>query len=106
MIEVVFYPPARPIGFTVDGHSGYAEAGSDIVCAAVSAMSQLVINTITDVYREQAHVEVTDDGAPHIRFELQTPSHASLGLIKGFRLQMEDFQSQYPEHLRISRKDR
>ena len=27
----------RITGFTVSGHSGYAEAGSDIVCAAVSA---------------------------------------------------------------------
>lgn len=25
-------------GFTVKGHSGYAEAGSDIICAAVSAL--------------------------------------------------------------------
>ena len=28
----------RITGFTVYGHSGYAEAGSDIVCAAVSAI--------------------------------------------------------------------
>lgn len=29
-------------GFEIEGHSGYAEAGSDIICAAVSA---LAINT-------------------------------------------------------------
>jgi len=30
-------------GFSVRGHSGYAEAGSDIVCAGVSAVVQTVI---------------------------------------------------------------
>jgi hypothetical protein len=38
--------------FMIDGHAGYAEAGEDIVCAAVSA---LVINTINSIE------EFTDD---------------------------------------------
>lgn len=29
--------------FTLKGHSGYAEAGSDIVCAAVSSIAQYMI---------------------------------------------------------------
>lgn len=32
--------------FTIDGHAGYADAGEDIVCAAVSA---LVINAINSI---------------------------------------------------------
>ena len=32
--------------FTVDGHSGYAESGSDIVCASVSTAVWLTINGI------------------------------------------------------------
>ena len=32
--------------FTVDGHSGYAESGSDIVCASVSSAVWLTINGI------------------------------------------------------------
>jgi len=32
--------------FAIDGHAGYAEAGEDIVCAAVSA---LVINAINSI---------------------------------------------------------
>ena len=34
------------IRFTVDGHSGYAESGSDIVCASVSSAVWLTINGI------------------------------------------------------------
>ena len=33
-------------GFRVEGHAGFAESGSDIICAAVSA---LVINTINSI---------------------------------------------------------
>ena len=39
----------RITGFTVSGHSGYAEAGSDIVCAAVSAAVAMAEATINDV---------------------------------------------------------
>ncbi len=28
------------LGFVISGHSGYAEQGSDIVCSAISALSQ------------------------------------------------------------------
>ena len=48
----------RLSGFTISGHSGFADAGKDIVCAAVSSASQLVCNTITDHYMDKADVEV------------------------------------------------
>ena len=31
----------RIVGFTVKGHSGYAEAGSDVLCAAVTSAVRL-----------------------------------------------------------------
>ncbi|MBB2182934.1 ribosomal-processing cysteine protease Prp [Lachnospiraceae bacterium MD1] len=48
MINVSIYKNAENLitGFTLDGHANYSEAGSDIVCAAVSA---LVINTINSI---------------------------------------------------------
>ena len=33
-------------GFEVSGHSGYADAGEDIVCAAISALTINCINSI------------------------------------------------------------
>lgn len=48
MIKISVYKNAdgNIIGFHSVGHAGYAEHGSDIVCAAVSA---LVINTINSI---------------------------------------------------------
>ena len=37
----------RIIGFDAKGHSGYAEAGSDIVCAAITSAVRLVDATVT-----------------------------------------------------------
>jgi hypothetical protein len=48
------------IGFEVSGHSGYAEAGKDIVCAAVSAIVQTAILGLTDV----VGIEVVYDQRP------------------------------------------
>jgi len=48
MINVSIYKNAEDLitGFRLTGHADYAEYGSDIVCAAVSA---LVINTINSI---------------------------------------------------------
>ena len=39
----------RYTGFEVKGHSGYAEAGSDIVCAAVSILTTTCVNAMESV---------------------------------------------------------
>lgn len=61
MITATFlYNEGRQItGFTVVGHAGYAQAGSDIVCAAVSA---LTINTINAIEKlTDSRVEAAED---------------------------------------------
>ena len=50
-------------GFSVSGHSGYAEAGSDIVCAAISAVVTMAEATINDVLGAKAKVRVKDEQA-------------------------------------------
>ena len=47
-------------GFTVQGHSGSAEAGEDIVCAAVSSAVYMAVNTLTDVLMLTPETEVRD----------------------------------------------
>ena len=47
-------------GFVFDGHAGYAEEGSDIVCAALSV---LVINTLNSIEAfTEDDMEVAEDG--------------------------------------------
>ncbi len=50
MTTVTFHSAdGRIDGFVVEGHSGYAEEGADIVCAAISAAVGLTECTINEV---------------------------------------------------------
>ena len=55
MITAVFYKKGRDFsGFRVSGHAGYADSGSDIVCASVSSAVQLTANLVTDYFKIKA----------------------------------------------------
>ena len=47
----------RIIGFDAKGHSGYGDAGSDIVCAAITSAVRLVESTVNDVL---ATIDISD----------------------------------------------
>lgn len=47
----------RLCGFTVSGHAGYGEKGTDIVCAAVTTAALTAVNGLTDV----AHIDLTPE---------------------------------------------
>ena len=40
-------------GFEEHGHTGYGESGDDILCAALSAMTMLIINAIEGSYASE-----------------------------------------------------
>lgn len=48
------------VGFEAQGHSGYGEAGADIVCSAVSALTTAAANGLTGVLKLRAAVEAAD----------------------------------------------
>ena len=58
MIRAEFYEKQGHLtGFRFSGHSGYAEAGKDVVCAAVSSAVQLTANILDELgYEPQVTV--------------------------------------------------
>ena len=61
MIRAKFFSKAGHLtGFSVSGHAGYADAGQDIVCSAVSALTTATANGLTEVAGIAA--KVSDDG--------------------------------------------
>ena len=47
MTTITFYKAdGYYYGFEEHGHTGYSEAGDDILCAALSSMTMLIINTL------------------------------------------------------------
>ena len=64
MTTVTFHSEGeRLTGFTVSGHSGYAEEGADIVCAAITSAVRLTECAVNDVLGLAAAVQVRREGA-------------------------------------------
>lgn len=89
------------VGFSINGHAGYGEAGTDIVCAAVSSAAYMTVNTITDVLHVGAQVMVEDDGNLYLRVSREEAVQCR-NLLAGFKLHMIGLEEQYPENIRVS----
>ena len=93
----------RIAGFSVSGHSGYAEAGQDIVCAAVSAVVGMAEATINDVCGAKAKVRVKDADA---RITLTLPASCDeeetvQAVLSGLLLTLVNLREQYPDYIEV-----
>ena len=93
----------RITGFTVFGHSGYAEAGSDIVCAAVSAVVTMAAATINDVLGAKAKVRVKEEDA---RITLTLPTScdeedAVQAVLAGMMITLCSLRDDYPDYIEV-----
>ena len=93
----------RITGFTVSGHSGYAEAGQDIVCAAISAVVTMAEATINDVCGAKAKVRVKDEQA---RITLTLPASCDeeesvQAVLSGMMLTLISLREDYPDYIEV-----
>jgi len=98
------------IGYSACGHSGYAEAGADIVCAAISALTQTTLNGLKNVLKAPVMFDQDDDGA-FIEAKLApeaTPQQVQQAQLLLVTLQegLQAIQREYPRNLRIIFKER
>ena len=56
-------------GFECSGHTGYARSGKDILCAAISSITQSCVMGITKVLNIGAKV-IKDDDSGYLKIEL------------------------------------
>ena len=93
----------RITGFSVSGHSGYAEAGADVVCAAVSAVVTMAEATINDVCGAKAKVRVKDADA---RVTLTLPASCDeeesvQAVLAGMLLTLCSLRDDYPDYIEV-----
>ena len=102
MIRITFFSSdERLIGFHVTGHAGYAEEGSDIVCAAVSSAAYMTANTVTDVLNLDPQL-TADEGDMLLRFRTLSDAEKAAAIMNGFRLHIEGLREQYPDYLTVT----
>ena len=93
----------RITGFTVSGHSGYAEAGQDIVCAAISAVVTMAEATINEVCGAKAKVRVKEEDA---RITLTLPASCDeeetvQAVLAGMMLTLLSIQEDHPDYIEV-----
>lgn len=104
MTTVTFFMEGERIySFEVRGHSGYAEEGADIVCAAVSSAVNLVHATVNEVMGLAASVKV--EGA-EVSFRLpgglsELDEATCQNLLVGMMVYLTDLHEQYPAYLQV-----
>ena len=93
----------RITGFSVSGHSGYAEAGADIVCAAISAVVTMAEATINEVCGTKAKVRVKEEDA---RVTLTLPTSCDeeetvQAVLAGMMLTLISIQEDHPDYIEV-----
>lgn len=106
MINLVFKIKNNSIiGFSCNGHSGYAEAGQDIVCAAVSSLVQNAEICISEVLNIKLNVKRDDKNA---KFEIKFSKNVSneqiekaQPILKALKLSSQRIEKEYKKYLKV-----
>ena len=106
MIKAVFYKKNGGLsGFSLSGHAGWGESGSDgaaagsgVVCASVSSAAELVCNTVTDFFNDEAEVSVLEN---KLALKLKSGSENSRRLLESFYAHLGLISEEFPGCIRI-----
>ncbi len=97
----IYSKNGAPLGYEFKGHSGYAESGTDIICATVSSAAYLVANTITEIMAIEAQAVADDDG--YMKFTIQEKdAEKTKDILLGLELHIKELSQQYPKHVSIT----
>ena len=96
----------RVTGFTCQGHSGYADAGTDIVCAAVTSAIRYLEAVVNDVLGLSAPVRVREGETPSITFRLPgglSPESEETvqALMTGLMVYLSQLHNEYPDSVEV-----
>lgn len=110
MTTVTFHSEGgRLTGFKAAGHSGYADAGADVVCAAVTSAVRLIECAFNDVLGLGAAVKVREQDAS-ICVKLpgslgEANEHACQTLLTALMVYLEELHEEYPDYIIVYEQD-
>ena len=116
MTTVIFYKSQGVYyGFEEQGHTGYGESGDDVLCAALSSMTMLLINAIEVSYACDVDYKI-DEKTTDIRVIAKSAlpkyekdekkQYAVSGLIQAYFFQLMDLVEEYYEFLDVKTIER
>ena len=116
MTTIIFYKTdGFYYGFEEQGHTGYGESGDDVLCAALSSMTMLLINAIEVSYASDVDYKI-DEKTTDIRVIAKSAlpkyekdekkQYAVAGLIQAYFFQLMDLVEEYYEFLDVKEIER
>ena len=116
MTKIVFFRSDGIFyGFREIGHTGYGESGDDVLCAALSSMTMLLINSINVVFAGELDYTV-DEGATKIVVQSKSAlpefegdekkRYAISGLFMSYYIQLNDLVEEYYDYLQVEVEDK
>ena len=82
----------------ISGHAGYAGAGKEIVCAAVTTLTQTLIRSLEDLARDKIQYEISS-GRADIHY--RNLSEEGKLLVDSFFIGICQIADEFPENVRI-----
>ncbi len=109
MTKITIYKKNNLIfGFEISGHSGYADAGSDIVCSAISSISQSTCLGILKVLKINAKMQKNDKKA-YLKLMLPKIDEESMQkaqiLLLTMQLSIEDLLWDFSKYIQMEVSD-
>ena len=106
MTTVSFFTEGdRITGFRVQGHSGSAPAGEDLVCAAVTSAVRLTECAVNDVLCLEASVKVSERDASvtlKLPSRLEDPAEETCQtLLAALMVHLVNLAEEYPENITV-----
>lgn len=103
MTRIIFHRDGEGQIACVDlqGHAGFADAGEDIVCAAITSAVQLTHVLLEDVWKLAFDTEADQEGT-HIRlsFPLSARERAQSAL-EALRIHYSELQENYADFIQV-----
>ncbi|MDD3919572.1 MAG: ribosomal-processing cysteine protease Prp [Eubacteriales bacterium] len=95
------------VGFTAAGHTEAGEYGSDIVCSAVSALTQTTVMALEELLHASMALQV-EAGDMHCVLAADTPESTARDadlLLAAMSIGLGAIQKQYPENLIVQERE-
>lgn len=99
-ITVVYDKNHELRGVDITGHAGYSEAGSDIVCAAVSALSQTTLLGLLKYGGERIRYTV-DEKTGFLSIRVVQATAVLTALLDTLLLGLHEIAQQYPTYVAL-----
>lgn len=103
----IFRKNGSIIGYKANGHSGYSEQGTDIVCAAISTALQLPVLSMQEILKINPKFNINEDGFLEVDLKtLNKDDFKKLELsLETMVLFIKELSKQYPKNIKLVEKE-